>query len=307
MPTPAATPRTKQVGKEDSSSDSSSHSKAKSPRTTQFRKTLTKSFSKAAINIGKFGEKLSSQIASISTSNLPTPKSSGRNSPEAHSSTRSSEKSTPFPEITPSIKNQAARALLKLQSDEDYKNNTDAINKITLLGALVEILNTNNIEIEPRKLRMLQAEALDRSKNYEINTEIDIQTEPYAASVMHTLKYIETIWGVEKGDRGDKYLAMIDSEKKEADLCFVPMFLRDENSGSMHYKIEQADGSYKDISSLSELAEFLNQDDPESIGVRKTGEVRDIGGVLTDSLRSKYISLFTCQFISVMQIFVMTQ
>ena len=103
---------------------------------------------------------------------------------------------------------------------------------------------------------------------------------------------------MEKGERGDKYLAMSDSEKKEADLCFVPMFLRDENSGSMHYKIEQADGSYKNVSSLVELADFLNQDNPESIGVRKTGEVRDVEGVLTDSLRSKYISLFTCQFIS---------
>ena len=76
------------------------------------------------------------------------------------------------------------------------------------------------------------------------------------------------------------------------------MFLRDENSGFMHYKIQQADGSYKDVSSLAELADFLNQGDLESMSVRKTGEVRDKDGVLTDSLRSKYISLFTCQFIS---------
>jgi hypothetical protein len=58
----------------------------------------------------------------------------------------------------------------------------------------------------------------------------------------------------------------------------------------------------------------LNQDDPESIGVRKTGEVRIVAKkpdgsveenkdvstktVLTHSLRSKYISVFTCQFIA---------
>jgi|GEM_PF-2075728 len=298
MPIPAATPRTAAVRKEDSSSESSSQSKNKSPRTTQFRKTVSKGFSRAALNISKFGEKLSSHVASISTSTLATPKSSGRNSPEAHSSTRSSEKNNPYPEITPSIKNQAARALLKLQSDEDYKNNTEAINKITLLGALVEILNANKIEIEPRKLKMLQEETLERSKFSVVDAEIDIQTEPYVGSVMSTLKYIESMWGMEKGDRGDKYLAMIESEKKEADLCFIPMFLRDENSGFMHYKIEQADGSYKDVSSLAELADFLNQDDPESIAVRKNGEIRNQDGVLIDSLRSKYISLFTCQFIS---------
>ena len=298
MPTPAATPRTVGLAKDDSSSDSSGNVKPRSPRAKELRKKISKGFSKAAINIGKLGEKLASQVSSISTSTLPTPKSSGRNSPEVHSSSRIAEKSNPYPEITPSVKNQAARALAKLESNSDYKNSGDARKNLKLNSELINVLSNNTIEINAPRLKFLQKEAMERSKNYEINTEIDIQTEPYAASVMHTLKYIESMWGVEKGDRGYKYLAMIDSEKKEADLCFVPMFLRDENSGSMHYKIEQADGSYKNVSSLVELADFLNQDDPESIGVRKTGEIRDIGGVLTDSLRSKYISLFTCQFIS---------
>lgn len=315
MPTPAATPRTVGVAKDDSSSDSSGRGRPVSPRAKELRKKISKGFSRAALNISKFGEKLSSQVASISTSNLPTPKSSGRNSPEVHSSTRSSEKSNPFPEITPSIKNQAARALLKLQSDEDYKNNTDAINKITLLGALVEILKANNIEIEPRKLKMLQAEALERSKNYEINTEIDIQTEPYASVIMERLISIEkNHWGEDKGSRGNKYVGMNAAEKKEADLCFVPMFMRDEDSGYVQLKIQGEDDKYKDVSSLAELATYLNQDDPESIGVKETGEVRieakKLDGsvvknkdgstktVLTHSLRSKYISVFTCQFIA---------
>ena len=117
MPTPAATPRTQRVVKDDSSSDSTERSKPKSPRTKELRKKISKGFSKAAINIGKFGEKLSSQVSSISTSTLPTPKSSGRNSPEVHSSSRIAEKNTPYPEITPSIKNQAARALVKLEKN----------------------------------------------------------------------------------------------------------------------------------------------------------------------------------------------
>jgi hypothetical protein len=167
-----------------------------------------------------------------------------------------------------------------------------------LNSELINVLSNNTIEINTPRLKFLQKEALERSAHAVVDAEIDIQTEPYATSVMETLNYIESMWGVEKGDRGNKYLAMIDSEKKEADLCFIPMFLRDENSGFMHYKIEQADGSYKDVSSLAELADFLNQDDPESIAVRKNGEIRNQDGVLIDSLRSKYISLFTCQFIS---------
>jgi hypothetical protein len=104
MPTPAATPRTVAVRKEDSSSDSSGRSKPRSPRAKELRKKISKGFSKAAINIGKFGEKLSSQVSSISTSTLATPKSSGRHSPELHSSSHIAEKNTPFPEITPSVK-----------------------------------------------------------------------------------------------------------------------------------------------------------------------------------------------------------
>lgn len=298
MPTPAATPRTAVVANDDSSSDSSGRSRPVSPRAKQLRKKISKGLSKAALTLGKLGEKISDQVASISTSNIPTPKSSGQNSPEVHSSTRSSEKSNPFPEITPSIKNQAARALVKLESNPDYTNTGETRKKFMLNSELINVLSNNTIEINTPRLKFLQKEALERSAHAVVDAEIDIQTEPYATSVMQTLKYIESMWGVEKGDRGNKYLAMIDSEKKEADLCFVPMFLRDENSGFMHYKIEQADGSYKDVSSLAELSDFLNQDDPESIAVRKNGEIRNQDGVLIDSLRSKYISLFTCQFIS---------
>ena len=300
-PTPASTPMPtpRNAGaKDDSSSDSSGRGKSKSPRARELRKKISKGVSKAALAINKLKEKISNQVSSPSTSNLPTPKSSGRNSPELHSSTRSSEKSNRFPEITPSIKNQAARALVKLESNSDYKNSGVTRKEFMRNSELINVLSNNQIEINSPRLKFLQKEALERSAHAVVDAEIDIQTEPYAASVMRTLEYIESLWGVEKGDRGDKYLAMIESEKKEADLCFIPMFLRDENSGFMHYKIEQADGSYKDVSSLAELADFLNQDDPESIAVRKNGEIRNQDGVLIDSLRSKYISLFTCQFIS---------
>ena len=214
--TPRATPR---ATKDDSSEDSSGSSKPKTPRTKELRKRISKGFSKAGLNIGKLGEKISSAVrASV----VQSPKSSGRNSPEVQPSTRSSEKSNPFPEITPSIKNQAARALLKFESDEGYKNSTVPQRRITLLGALVQIMNKNDIEIEPRKIKMLEEEALERSKFSVVDAEIDIQTEPYLASVKNTFKYIESVWGSEKGDRGNKYLNMTENEKKKQIFVLYP-------------------------------------------------------------------------------------
>ena len=315
MPTPAATPRTVGLAKDDSSSESSGNVKSRSPRAKELRKKISKGVSKAALNLGKFGEKLASQVSSISTSTLPTPKSSGRNSPEVHSSTRSSGKSNPYPEITPSVKNQAARALVKLESNPDYKNSGDARKNLKLNSELINVLSNNTIEINAPRLKFLQKEAMERSKNYEINTEIDIQTEPYASVIMERLISIEkNQWGGNSGDRGKKYSNMNESEKTEADLCFVPIFIRDEGSGFVHLKIAGEDGNYKDVSSLAELSSYLNQDDLESIGVRENGEVRieakkpdgsveknkdgSTKTVLTHSLRSKYISVFTCQFVA---------
>jgi hypothetical protein len=305
MPTPAATPRTVGLAKDDSSSDSSGNVKPRSPRAKELRKKISKGFSKAAINIGKFGEKVASQVSSISTSTLATPQSSGRNSPELHSSSRIAEKNNPFPEITPLVKNQAARALVKLESNPDYKNSGDTRKKFMLNSELINILSNNKIEINSPRLKFLQKEAMERSKNYEINAEIDIQAEPYATAVNQTFKYIKSVWDVEKGDRGEKYTKMTVSEKAEINLCFSSLFYRDSISGSHKYKIEKTDGSYKEVTQ-AELADFLNQDDPESIGVRKTGEVRsrikndeeNVENILTHSLRSKYISLFTCQNLS---------
>ena len=99
---------------------------------------------------------------------------------------------------------------------------------------------------------------MERSKNYEINTEIDIQTEPYASVIMERLISIEkNQWGEDKGSRGHKSLNMNAGEKKEAELCFVPMFMRDEDSGYVQLKIQGEDGNYKDVSSLAELASFF--------------------------------------------------
>ncbi len=137
LSTPTATPR-------DASADSSASAQPRSPRTKELRKRISKSFSKAALNISKFGNILSS---SISTSKLPSPKSlksSGRNSLQAHSSTRSSGKSNPYPEITSSVINQTAHALSVLESTIEFKN-APATKKTLIHNAkLIEILTKVN-------------------------------------------------------------------------------------------------------------------------------------------------------------------
>ena len=249
MPTPAATPRTAAVRKEDSSSESSSQSKNKSPRTTQFRKTVSKGFSRAALNISKFGEKLSSQVASISTSTLATPKSSGRNSPEAHSSTRSSEKNNPYPEITPSIKNQAARALVKLESNSDYKNSGFTRKEFMRNSELIKVLMDNNIEINTPRLKFLQEEAVERSVYTVVDQTIDLADPQYLDWVNAAADgaFIKT-W--------EKDNATVDNSELKKYLEFVqPSFARDFKFSS--YEIKNSDGSIKKLNSIDEFIEFI--------------------------------------------------
>jgi hypothetical protein len=248
MPTPVATPRTAEVANDDSSSDSSGRSRPVSPRAKQLRKKISKGFSRAALNISKFGEKLSSQVASISTSNLPTPKSSGRNSPEVHSSTRSSEKSNPFPEITPSIKNQAARALLKLQSDEGYKNSGDTRKKFMLNSELINVLSNNAIEINAPRLKFLQKEAVERSTYAVIDKTIDLGDAQFLDFVKAAAEgaFIKT-WDKDSSDAG--------LELKKYYNVVKPTFARDFKNSS--YEIKNSDGSLRKISTIEEFIEFI--------------------------------------------------
>lgn len=195
-------------------------------------------------------------------------------------------------------RNQMAIKILKLQESQDF--NAKSVNVQTLLmkATLLEELPEDSPLRSIEGIKILLDDAKKRMKNYRVSTSIDFQQEPYATSIQSALKFIKTMWGQEKGDRGKKYGGMNEQEKIEADLCFIPFFLRDDCSGYVHYKIQQEDGSYKDVSSLTELADYLNQGDPESIDSRENGEKRDEEGVLNNTLRSKYISLFTCQFLT---------
>jgi len=135
MPTPAATPRTVGLAKDDSSSDSSGNVKPRSPRAKELRKKISKGFSKAAINIGKFGEKLSSQVSSISTSTLATPKSSGRNSPK----NSSPQKEDVLSFLTIKEKNDIAKAVNQFEAGIDAAL-SPARKKMLLHAKLMELV-----------------------------------------------------------------------------------------------------------------------------------------------------------------------
>ena len=258
MPTPAATPRTQRVVKDDSSSDSTERSKPKSPRTKELRKKISKGFSKAAINIGKFGEKLSSQVSSISTSTLPTPKSSGRNSPEVHSSSRIAEKNTPYPEITPSIKNQAARALVKLESNPDYKNSGDTRKKFMLNSELIKVLSDNNIEINAPRLKFLQKEAVERSTYAVVDKTIDLGDVQFLDFVKAAADaaFIKP-WNNDSSD--------VASDLRRHLGAVKPTFARDFQHSS--YEIKNSDGSLKKIDTIDEFIEFIGSENETNLNM----------------------------------------
>jgi len=250
MPTPAATPRTVGVTKDDSSSDSSGRGRPVSPRAKELRKKISRGLSNAALNIGKLGEKL------ISTSTFATPKSPGRHSPEVHSSSRSSGKSNPYPEITPSIKNQAARALVKLESHPDYKISGETRQKFMLNSALINILSNNKIEINTPRLKFLQKEAVERSVYTVIDKTIDLGDVKFLAFVKAAADaaFIKP-WNNDSSD--------VASDLRRHLGAVKPTFARDFQHSS--YEIKNSDGSLKKIDMIEEFIEFIGSENETNL------------------------------------------
>jgi hypothetical protein len=248
MPTPATTPRTAVVAKDDSSSGNSGDNKARSPRSKELTKRISKGFSKAALNIGKFGEKLSSQIASISTSTLPTPKSSGRSSPK-HGSPQN-EDVLSF--LTIKEKNDIAIAMNKFEAGLDA-DLSFARKKMLRHAKLMELLPDRS---KLKELSVLDVLLVDVKKRYSvalIDKEIDLG-DP---------QYLDWVNGAADGafiKTWDKDNATVDNFELKKHLEFVqPSFARDFNFSS--YEIKNPDGSIKKLNSIDEFIEFIGPGD----------------------------------------------
>lgn len=244
MPTPVATPRTAGVAKDDSSSGSSGRGGPSSPRPKELVKKISKGFSKAAINIGKFGEKLSSQVASISTSNLPTPKSSGRNSPK----NSSPQKEDVLSFLTIKEKNDIAIAINQFEAGIDAALSPTR-KKMLLHAKLMELLPDRSKLKELSVLDVLMADVKKRYSVAFIDQEIDLADPRYLDWVNAAADgaFIKT-W--------DKENVTADDEDLKKYSKFVKItFARDFTKSK--YEIKNIDGSIKKLTSLDEFIEFI--------------------------------------------------
>ena len=241
MPTPAATPR---VANDDSSSDSSGRGRPVSPRAKELRKKISKGFSKAVINLGKFGEKLSSQVSSISTSTLATPKSSGRSSPK-HGSPQN-EDVLSF--LTVKEKNDIAIAMNKFEAGIDAAL-SPARKKMLLHAKLMELVPDRS---KLTNLSVLDVLMVDVKKRYSvalIDKEINL-ADP---------QYLDWVNGAADGafiKTWDRDNATFDDSELKKYLPFVqPSFARDFSHSN--YEIKNSDGSIKKLNSIDEFIEFI--------------------------------------------------
>ena len=240
--TPMPTPRTADA-KDESSSDSSGRSRPVSPRAKELRKKISKGFSKAAINIGKFGEKLSSQVASISTSNLPTPKSSGRNSPK----NSSPQKEDVLSFLTIKEKNDIAIAINQFEAGIDAALSPNR-KKMLLHAKLMELLPDRS---KLKELSVLDVLMADVKKQYSvalIDKEIDLADPEFIDFVKARIN--DTFFGMWAKDSTD---AGLDFKKYYS--VVKPTFARD--FGKSTYEIKNSDGSLKKISAIDEFIEFI--------------------------------------------------
>ena len=244
MPTPAATPRKEVVAKDVSSSDSSGSVNPTSPRTTKFRKTISKGVSKAALNLGKFRGKLASQVSSISTSTLATPQSSARNSPK----NISPQKEDVLSFLTIKEKNNIAIVMNQFETGLDAS--ISPVRKKMLLHAKLMELVPDRTKLT--NLSVLDALLDDAKKRYSvafIDQEIDLADPQFVDFVRAGINdaFIKP-WVKELATADDaevkKYLGLVQ-------ISFARDFTKSK------YEIKNLDGSIKKLTSLDEFIEFI--------------------------------------------------
>jgi hypothetical protein len=244
MPTPVATPRTAGVAKDDSSSGSSGRGGPSSPRPKELVKKISKGVSKAALTISKLKEKISNQVASLSTSTLATPKSSGRNSPK----NSSPQKEDVLSFLTIKEKNDIVIAMNKFEAGIDAAL-SPARKKMLLHAKLMELLPDRSKLKELSVLDVLMADVEKRYSVAFINKEIDLGDPQYLDLVNRVVDgaFIKT-W--------DRDNATFDDSELKKYLQFVqPSFARDFSHSN--YEIKNSDGSIKKLNSIVEFVEFI--------------------------------------------------
>ena len=237
--TPQNTPR---AMKDDSPEDSSGSSKPKTPRAKELRKRISKSFSKAGLNIGKLGEKISTSINTNVLQSPKSPKSSGRSSPKKILS----QKEDVLSFLTIKEKNDIAIAMNTFEAGLTDLSPTRK--KMLLHAKLMQLLPDRS---KLTNLSVLDALLDDAKKRYSValvDKEIDLGEPQFLDFVKAAADgaFIKP-WNKDHSD--------LDSDLKKHLELVKPTFARDFKNSS--YEVKNSDGQLKKISTIEEFIEFI--------------------------------------------------
>ncbi len=236
-------------------------------KANQFRKRISTTFSKVALDLSKINEKLSPGRNSPPSS----PGSAGRVSPSKMTPRK---KESAFIKSLPlEVRNSAAKCFIKLQKEGNFKNPFSARERLVLNAGMIGVLSDHGIKYDSKNLEALVIDAELRSANHTFDFKINLSNTSYKKDVDKMAEAFVTSW--EKNYVSADYHAAPDADKNIARENFLPLFVKDYFRGVKH-ELLLPDGTTRPFASLEEIANFLN----------KNGK---------GSHRSKYISNVVCQ------------
>ncbi|MCE2859864.1 MAG: hypothetical protein LW731_08470 [Oxalobacteraceae bacterium] len=240
---PAATPREKD--------------QFESPRglkANQFRKRISTTFSKVALDLSKLNDRLASGRNSPPSS----PSSAGRVSP---SKITPRKKESAFVKSLPyEVRNSAAKCFIKLQKVCNFQHPFSPRERLLIYAGMIGVLSDVGKEYDLKKLEALAIDAENRSKNMIIDMEVDLSDPAYKSFIANAVDgaFLKT-WVKDSSD-------VVDSNGNAmGDITKVrPTFIRDFKNST--YKIKEKDGSLTDISSIDTFLDFFDKHENKNIG-----------------------------------------
>jgi len=270
-------------------------------KANQFRKKISTTFSKVALDLSKINEKLSPGRNSPPSS----PGSAGRISPSKI--TPRKKESAFIKSLSLEVRNSAAKCFIKLQKEGNFQTPFSARERLVLNAGMIGVLSDHGIKYDLKNLEALAIDAENRSKNHSIDMEIDLTQEPHCKFFKEQFQFFEKQWNevgcltdgseITGFDKGTAYTYASKEEKENMHLCFSPFFLRDFFGGKLTLAYEDDSGRLREINSLEQFEIFLNEGDAESEKIKRMKDPWQ-AAASDQFLRSKYITHFSSQLVS---------
>ena len=243
---PTTTPRGRWEEKSQTPNKSSAH---------KLRKEVSRKFTDIKLNLSGLSEKISTGRSSPPSS----PGSAGRVSPSKISPRK--KPSNQLKDVPVEVRNQAAKAYLKLQQDPVYQK-ADAKRKSILLNAkMIGVLSDKEIAFDEKKLQALAVDAEARSKNMIVDTRVDL-TDPEFADFYSDAADAAFMkpWSKDSSDITDPNGKLMGDKTK-----VKPTFIRDFRNSV--YQQKEKNGSIRTIASIDEFLDFFASDNNEEMGM----------------------------------------